>query len=137
MVPPPPAAATVVAGAVIENGRVLLAQRATPPELAGRWELPGGKIEPGETPQDALVRELREELGIDVTVGDPVGVDVPLPSGHVLRAYAVRRVAGTPSALDHDAVRWVGAGDLHEVDWVPADREWIADLVALLSDGSA
>ena len=122
----------VVAGAVVENGRLLLAQRAHPPELAGQWELPGGKVEIGEQPDAALVRELREELGIDVVVGHRVGADVPLPGGLVLCAFAATVVSGTASALEHAALRWVDAAELHSIDLVAADREWIADLVALL-----
>lgn len=122
----------VVAGVLVENGRLLLAQRASPPELAGLWELPGGKVEPGEIPEDALVRELREELGIDVTVGEVIGSDVPLHGGLVLRAYAVTRFSGTATALEHDALRWVDGADLHTVDLVPADTAWLPDLAALL-----
>lgn len=124
--------ALVVAGALVENGRLLLARRAFPPELAGLWELPGGKVDPGETPEDALVRELREELGIEVTVGEPVGVDVALSASLTLRAYAVTRFSGTATALEHEALRWVDAADLHGVDLVPADAAWLPDLAALL-----
>ncbi|MBM7414000.1 MULTISPECIES: (deoxy)nucleoside triphosphate pyrophosphohydrolase [Nocardiaceae] len=129
---PVPEPALVVAGALVENGRLLLARRASPPELAGLWELPGGKVDPGETPEDALVRELREELGIEVTVGEPVGVDVALSATLTLRAYAVTRFAGTATALEHEALRWVDAADLRGVDLVPADAAWLPDLAALL-----
>ena len=129
---PVPEPALVVAGALVENGHLLLARRASPPELAGLWELPGGKVDPGETPETALVRELREELGIEVTVGEPVGVDVALSAVLTLRAYAVTRFSGTATALEHEALRWVDAADLHRVDLVPADAAWLPDLAALL-----
>ena len=79
----------VVAGALISNGALLVAQRARPPELAGLWELPGGKVTPGESDAAALARELREELGVDVEVGARLGGDVVLAPGMTLRAYLV------------------------------------------------
>ena len=123
----------VAAAAIVEDGRLLLAQRVSPPELAGRWELPGGKIEPGETPAEGLRRELREELGVETVVGARIGVDVPLPNGMVLRAYAVELRSGVPVALEHAAVRWVGATDLLGADLVPNDRAWLPELIGLLA----
>lgn len=122
----------VVAGAIVSNGLLLLAQRSRPPELAGLWELPGGKVEPGESPHDALERELREELGVETSVGEPLAGDVDLPGGHVLRAYRVELVSGTPVPLDHSDLRWVDARGLGEADLVDADREWVPELGALL-----
>lgn len=122
----------VVAGALVENGRLLLAQRRTPPELAGLWELPGGKVDPGEEPGRALERELREELGIEVEVGEPIGVEVEPRPGLVLRAYRVDRTSGTAVALEHAALRWVDAAALRASDLVPADRAWLEDLAPLL-----
>jgi 8-oxo-dGTP diphosphatase len=125
----------VVAGAVISGATLLVAQRARPPELAGRWELPGGKVAAGETERDALVRELVEELGLqagDVVVGDRLGGDIAISDTMTLRAYRVRLIQGEPRAHDHRALRWVTAAELDEVDWVPADREWLPDLAGAL-----
>lgn len=131
----------VVAGAVIRDDdgvgrRLLLAQRAYPPELAGLWELPGGKAEAGETTAAALERELREELGIDVVAGPGIGAAVPLRGDLELRAYRARWVRGEPSALEHRAVAWVGAAELADLarhgQIVPADSGWVDELAELL-----
>lgn len=117
----------VVAGALIADGALLVAQRQRPPELAGLWELPGGKVGPGEDEPQALERELREELGVDVTVGDRIGNDVPT-GGVILRAYQATVTGGELHPHDHGALRWVGAADLDDLPWVPADRAWLPAL---------
>lgn len=125
----------VVAAALIRDAKVLVAQRVRPPALAGHWELPGGKVAPGETEHDALARELAEELGLgagDVAVGGRLGDDIVVDGGFTLRAYRVRLVRGEPEARDHRALRWITAAELHDLDWVPADRGWLADLTAAL-----
>jgi 8-oxo-dGTP diphosphatase len=123
----------VVAGAIVAESMVLIAQRTRPPELAGRWELPGGKVAPGETEPEALARELAEELGVDVQVGARLGDDVALNATTMLRAYAATLVSGEPHPHDHAALRWVSAAELHDVDWVPADRGFLEALDRLLT----
>ena len=120
----------MVAGALIVDAKLLVAQRNRPPELAGLWELPGGKVSPGESDQQALARELREELGVEVSVGARLGADVPLPIG-TLRAYRVR-TDQTPHAHDHGALRWVDIDEVDDLAWVPADTAWLAELKTAL-----
>jgi 8-oxo-dGTP diphosphatase len=113
----------IVGAAIVENGRVLACARADPPEVAGRWEFPGGKLEPGETEIEALVRECIEELGVTVEVGVRVGADVPLAHGRaILKVYLAKLVDGAePQRLEHAELRWLGADELRSVDWLPAD----------------
>jgi 8-oxo-dGTP diphosphatase len=124
----------VVAGALIVSGRVLVAQRARPPELAGRWELPGGKVGAGESDESGLARELAEELGVEVVVGSRLGDDVALSATTTLRAYLVTQTCQRrPQPHDHRALRWLAPGELEQVDWVPADRAWLPELTRMLS----
>lgn len=116
--------AVVVAAAILSGRppRLLAAQRAAPQALAGRWELPGGKVEPGEGEVDALVRECREELGVEIVVGPRAAPDVPTVDGTaVLRTYLARVVAGVPAPLEHAALRWLAAAELDAVAWLDAD----------------
>ncbi|WP_133874470.1 (deoxy)nucleoside triphosphate pyrophosphohydrolase [Paractinoplanes brasiliensis] len=124
----------IVAAVIIVAGRVLACERSAPPEVAGRWEFPGGKVEPGETDQVALARECAEELGVRVEVGDRVGPDVPLAHGRaVLRVFAVRLLEGdVPRALEHTSMRWLAKDELDSVHWLPADKPIVAELPALL-----
>jgi len=123
----------VVAGALIVGPNLLVAQRDRPPKLAGLWELPGGKAMPGEGDAAALARELDEELGVQVGVGAQLGADVALDGSTILRAYLVTQTGGSVSARDHRALRWVRAEELDALDWVPADRAWLADLRAAMA----
>lgn len=124
----------VVGGALVRDGLLLAAQRAHPADIAGLWELPGGRVEPGEFEPAALRREFAEELEVDVVVGERVGGDIALPGGKVLRVYAVSLPAGEPHAVQHRALRWLPADGLTAVDWLPADRELLPDLRLLLSE---
>lgn len=119
----------VVAGALIADSALLVAQRERPAELAGLWELPGGKVAPGESDADGLARELHEELGVEVTVGERLGGDVALNETMTLRAYRVTQTGGTLRPNDHRALRWVTADELESLPWVPADRAWLGDLI--------
>lgn len=117
----------VVVGAVLrdDGGRVLAARRERPPG----WELPGGKVEPGETEPAALVRELREELGITVEVGHRVGPDVPIAPDLLLHAWTAVLTGGEPAALEHAELRWLAEHELDSVPWLPADRPIITALL--------
>ena len=119
----------VVAGLVMESGRVLATQCA-PHKHGGGWEFPGGKLEPGEQPQEAVVRELAEELDVCVEAGEllcTVGWDYP--TFH-LRRYCLEccLVSGTIRLREHADARWLSADELHSVDWLPADVEVLAAL---------
>jgi len=123
----------VVAGALIRGPALLVARRRRPPELAGLWELPGGKVAAGETDAQALARELREELGIGVIVQTRIGGDVQVGESLTLRAYYVVQTGGTLHPHDHGALRWVEAAELEDLPWVPADRAWLPALVRRLA----
>jgi 8-oxo-dGTP diphosphatase len=111
----------VVGAAIIAGGRLLAAQRADPPELAGGWEFPGGKVDPGESDEEALVRECREELGVQVGLGERVGGDWRLTANAVLRVWTAKITEGTPRPLEHLALRWLAAAEVYEVNWLAAD----------------
>ncbi|HMI88806.1 MAG TPA: (deoxy)nucleoside triphosphate pyrophosphohydrolase [Polyangiaceae bacterium] len=115
----------VVAAVIIEGTRVLLTQRKAGTHLAGAWEFPGGKVRAGEDPRHALVRELREELGIDAVVGEVMDVTFHrYPERSVLLLFfEVRRVPHSPEprALDVADYRWAGDDELDEATFPPAD----------------
>jgi len=127
----------VVAAALIDaDGRVLVQQRSAHRSMAGLWEFPGGKVEPGETPEAALVRELREELGIDTESAclAPAGfASEALGSRHLLLLlYVCRKWRGVPAALDAQGLKWVCPRELHGLAMPPADTPLIGLLEALI-----
>jgi len=129
---PEPHLAHVVAGVLTDaRGRMLLARRLEGRELAGLWEFPGGKVEPGETPEVALVRELGEELGIETEVGEPV-ICVPHATPRKRLQLDVRRIRrwqGTPKGCEGQALAWVQPEKLPCYDMPPADRPVVAALM--------
>lgn len=120
----------VVVGAAIRSGdRVLAAARAYPPELAGLWEFPGGKVETGENEDAALIRECREELGVEITVGERVGGDLITGGGRfLLRVYFAELLSGEPVAKEHAELRWLAAEELDSVPWLPGNRPAVESL---------
>ena len=125
-------AGVVVGAAIVRGGTLLAQQRAWPAEAAGQWELPGGRVEPGESEVDALRRECAEELDVEISVGERVGPDVELPGGKVLRIFAAELAEGEPRPVEHLGLRWLTADELLSVVWLPADRLLLPDLRALL-----
>jgi 8-oxo-dGTP diphosphatase len=129
----------VVGAAVVDGDRVLVAQRSGGP-YDGCWEFPGGKVEPGESDLSALVREIREELGVDVVPQAFVG-EVLLdgvvaggePGASTLRVWWARVRGGDLVAREHSEVRWVRAEDLDVLDWIPADRPLLPEIRSLLA----
>lgn len=117
---------------VDEDGRVLIAQRPEGKQLAGLWEFPGGKVEPGETPEAALIRELQEELGIEVAqacLAPFVFASHAYESFHLLMPlWLCRRWTGTPVAREHAALKWVKPRDLPNYPMPPADEPLVAYL---------
>jgi 8-oxo-dGTP diphosphatase len=129
----------VVGAAVIEGDRVLVAQRHGGP-YDGCWEFPGGKVEPGESEIAGLVRECREELGLDIApqafVGEVVLDGVVAggePGASTLRVWWARAVGGTADALEHAELRWVRADELEDLAWIPADRPLLPAVRTLLT----
>ena len=119
----------VVAAIIAEKGRIFATQRGYG-EFKDGWEFPGGKIEEGETPQQALVREIQEELDTEVEVGDLLGtVEYDYPTFHLsMQCFLCRIKSGRLNLKEHEAARWLAEDELDSVDWLPADIEvldWI------------
>ena len=110
----------VVGAAVLRDGRVLASRRTDPPRLAGLWEFAGGKVEPHESDDEALRRELLEELGVQAVVGQRLGPQVPIGDTALLRVYLVT-IVGEPELVDHDIHRWLSLEELDDVAWIPID----------------
>ena len=127
----------VVAAALVDfEGRILLQQRAEGRRFAGMWEFPGGKIEPGETPERALIRELEEELGIhtdSACLAPATFASHESDVGHMLLLiYICRKWRGSPAPLDASALRWVRPNEMYGLDMPPADKPLIGLLDALV-----
>lgn len=130
-----PTAATVVAAAIIRAGKVLAAQRRSPPELAGLWEFPGGKVEVGETELEALIRECQEEIGVTITPQGFLG-EVLTPCGHhsvrLWSASLTNAESVLLRALEHLELRWLGAADFCSVAWLPGNQHFESAIRPLL-----
>lgn len=119
----------VVAG-IIKDGDMIFATQRGYGEFKDGWEFPGGKMEPGETPQQALARELKEELAIDVNVGNFLcTVDYDYPTFHLtMHCFYCSVIGGELTLLEHEAAKWLKTTELHSVNWLPADIEVVAAL---------
>ncbi len=123
----------VVAAVMIKDGRVFATQRGYG-EFKDGWEFPGGKIEPGESPQEALRREIREELETDIRVGELIDtIEYDYPAFHLsMQCYACSILSGKLHLIEHEAARWLTASELDSVAWLPADITLIPKIARLL-----
>lgn len=113
----------VTAAIIIHNGRVLIARRLTSAHGSGGWEFPGGKIEPQETPEECLAREIHEELGVRIAIREPFLDYVFEYPGKTIRLISFRAdiIEGIPVPSDHEEITWVSPGQLADYDFLPAD----------------
>lgn len=123
----------VVAAVIMKEGRVFATQRGYG-EFKDGWEFPGGKVEAGESPEEALRREIREELEVEVNVGDLIDtIEYDYPAFHLsMKCYACTIAGGSPHLLEHEAARWLSADQLDPVAWLPADITLIPKIAGLL-----
>ncbi|MGI8987249.1 MAG: NUDIX domain-containing protein [Nocardioidaceae bacterium] len=134
--PSEPSDRLVVGAAIVSHGRVLAARRTDPVDLAGGWEFPGGKVDPDETPEQACVREVREELGCEVRVVGELAGPAVLRPGWVLRVLVVELTGVEPVPHEHDAIRWLDPEELLDCPWLAADAPFLPELREMLLDGS-
>ncbi len=118
----------VVGAAILRDGAVLAARRTAPAEAAGRWEFPGGKVEPDESPEQALVREIAEELGCRIEITGWLPGSTLIGDAYELRVACGVLAEGEPSPTEHDLIRWVSADELDAVDWLDPDRPFLQAL---------
>jgi 8-oxo-dGTP diphosphatase len=127
-----PEVRTVVGAAIIRDGRVLACRRTSPPKAAGLWEFPGGKVEAGETREEALVREIAEELQLDIELTGWLEGASPIGTTHELVVATAVAAAGRPQPTEHDAITWLGGDELDDVDWLEPDLPFLWQLADLL-----
>lgn len=118
---------------IMKEGKVFATQRGYG-EFKDGWEFPGGKVEAGESPEEALRREIREELEVEVNVGDLIDtIEYDYPAFHLsMKCYACTIAGGSPHLLEHEAARWLSADQLDSVAWLPADITLIPKIAGLL-----
>lgn len=121
----------VVAAIIRRNGRILATQRGYG-EFKDGWEFPGGKTERGETPQQALIREIKEELKSEILVGEKLcTVEYDYPKFHLtMHCFWCDLLDGEPVLLEHEAARWLTTDELNSVDWLPADVQVVEAILA-------
>lgn len=125
----------VVAAVIVRDGQLFATQRGYG-NYKDWWEFPGGKIEPGETPQEALRREIREELDTIVSVGELLDtIEYDYPEFHLsMQCFRCTIVSGELTLLEHEAARWLGKDELQSVQWLPADIAIVEKIGTLLSE---
>lgn len=123
----------VVAAVIVDKGKIFVAQRGYG-EWIGYYELPGGKVEPGETDKEALAREIKEELATEVEVGEIVEtVEYDYPNFHLtMKCYLCKVIRGELTLLEHKTAKWLGAEELDSVNWLPADEQLVERLKEVL-----
>ncbi|MCQ2380014.1 MAG: 8-oxo-dGTP diphosphatase MutT [Victivallaceae bacterium] len=127
----------VVAAIIVDGGRVFATQRGYG-DFKDGWEFPGGKIESGETPQEALKREISEELGILISVGELFRtVEFEYPAFHLsMQCFICRIEQGTPVLAEHEDARWVDANEIETLSWLPADHGLVREIRDRLLDSA-